>query len=206
MAGLFISLDGVDGSGKSTQIRMLCDWLQSRGEQTLSLRDPGATRLGEALRDILLHRQEIPLTMTAEMLLYMASRAQLVEEVIRPALELGTIVICDRFLLANVVYQGSAGGLDVEAIWRVGEIATRGLLPDITFVLDVDVTTALARIDRGLDRLESRGTAYMQLVRDGFLHQAKRLGDKAAIIDASQSAEDIHSNIIAAFTQLADVG
>jgi len=197
MAGLFFCLDGVDGGGKSTQVRMLCDWLQARGQQTLSLRDPGATRLGEALREILLHRQDIPLTMTAEMLLYMASRAQLVQEVIRPALEMGTVVICDRFLLANVVYQGSAGGIDVDSIWQVGEVATGGLNPDMTFVLDLDVTTALGRIDRGFDRLESRGAEYMQKVREGFVQQSERLRDRVKIIDASQPIEVVHASIVA---------
>lgn len=197
MAGMFFCLDGVDGGGKSTQVRMLCDWLQARGQRTLSLRDPGATRLGEALRDILLHRQEIPLTMTAEMLLYMASRAQLVQEIIRPALDMGTIVICDRFLLANVVYQGSAGGIDVAAIWQVGEVATGGLTPDMTFVLDLDVTTALSRIERGLDRLESRGVKYMEKVREGFVQQAGRLGDRVKIIDASQPSDVVHAAIVA---------
>lgn len=196
MTGLFISLDGVDGGGKSTQAAMLCGWYQQQGRETLGLRDPGGTQLGEALRELLLHREEIPLCMTAEMLLYMASRAQLVSEVIRPALEQGKVVVSDRYLLANVVYQGSAGGLPVEALWQVGQIATGGLQPDLTIVMDLDVEIAMQRLGPNRDRLESRGAVYMRKVRNGFLHEAKRLANKAAVVDASQSVETIHQQIV----------
>ncbi len=107
---MFISLDGIDGAGKSTQIKLLAEWLVLRGHNVVSFRDPGATQLGESIRDILLHREEIPLSMKAEMLLYMAARAQLVTEQIEPALAKGQTVLCDRYLLSNVVYQGFAGG------------------------------------------------------------------------------------------------
>lgn len=198
MTGLFISLDGVDGGGKSTQAAMLCGWYQQQGRETLMLRDPGGTQLGEALREILLHRKEIPLDMTAEMLLYMASRAQLVAEVIRPALAECKVVISDRYLLANVVYQGSAGGLAVDDLWHVGRIATTGLEPDLTIVMDLEVNVAMQRLGPSLDRLESRGEAYMRDVREGFLQEAKRLGGKAAIVDATQSVDEVHQQVIAA--------
>jgi dTMP kinase len=196
MPGRFISLDGVDGGGKSTQVKMLAEYLQSTGHDVVTLRDPGGTLLGEALREILLHRQEIPLATTAEMLLYMASRAQLVEELIRPALNSGQTVVTDRFLLANVVYQGSAGGLDPNHIWQVGKIATGGLLPDLTIILDIEVGQALQRIERGLDRLESRGIEYLESVREGFLEQSKQLGDKVQIINANASVGEIHRRIV----------
>jgi dTMP kinase len=197
MSGLFISLDGVDGAGKSTQVKLLVEWFASRGREVLSLRDPGGTKLGEALRDILLHRQEIPLSMTAEMLMYMASRAQLVAEVIRPALANNQVVIADRYLLANVVYQGCAGGEDIEHIWQVGAIATGGLSPDLTCVLDLPVEVALSRLKGGLDRLESRGRAYLQKVQQGYLEQAQRLTGKVAIIDAQLSPPELHAQIVA---------
>ena len=108
---MFITLDGIDGGGKSTQIELLANWLASQGHSVQTHRDPGSTKLGTAVREILLHREDIPLANTTEMLLYMAARAQLVAENIRPALESGVTIVCDRFLLANVVYQGSAGGL-----------------------------------------------------------------------------------------------
>ncbi|MEO8271998.1 MAG: dTMP kinase, partial [Aureliella sp.] len=176
MTGLFLSLDGVDGAGKSTQVARLIAWFEARGRTVISPRDPGSTALGEALREILLHRHEISLSMTAEMLMYMASRAQLVREIIQPALADDQVVIADRYLLANVVYQGCAGGENVENIWHVGRIATGGLMPQLTFILDLSVEVALGRLSRGLDRLESRGQEYMRLVREGFLQQAQRLG------------------------------
>lgn len=195
MPGAFISLDGVDGGGKSTQVRLLADYLRSLGHEVLTFRDPGGTKLGEALREILLHRQEIPLTGTAEMLLYMASRAELVSECIRPAIESGKSVITDRFLLANVVYQGCAGGLDPSQLWQVGEIATGGLQPDLTIVLDIAVEKALGRIERGFDRLESRGTEYMEKVRRGFLEQVSHLGSRAVVVDANADIEVVQARI-----------
>ncbi|MEZ6135822.1 MAG: dTMP kinase [Pirellulaceae bacterium] len=198
MSGLLISVDGLDGTGKSTQSRMLCEWLHEQGYQTISPRDPGGTLLGESLREILLHRQEIPLSMTAEMLLYMASRAQLVAEVLRPALDSGKIVVADRYLLANVVYQGSAGGLDTETIWQVGRVATQGLLPDLTVVLDIDVEAAMQRIGQTRDRMESRGIDYMQKVREGFLAQSKVLGSAAMVVDAQQTIDAVHQQITTA--------
>ena len=195
MPGVFISLDGVDGGGKSTQVHLLAEYLRTLGHDVLTFRDPGGTKLGEALREILLHRQEIPLTGTAEMLLYMASRADLVAECIRPALECGQTVITDRFLLANVVYQGCAGGLDPSQLWKIGEIATGGLQPDLTIVLDIAVEHALGRIERGFDRLESRGTEYMEKVRRGFLEQVSHLGTRAVVVDANAEIDSVQAGI-----------
>jgi dTMP kinase len=198
MRGVFISLDGVDGGGKSTQLRLLAEHLRTIGHEVVTFRDPGGTKLGESLREILLHRQEIPLTGTAEMLLYMASRSQLVAECIEPALARGQTVITDRFLLANVVYQGCAGGLDPNQLWSVGEIATGGLQPDLTLVLDIAVDKALGRIERGFDRLESRGPDYMERVRKGFLQQVAHLGSRAVVIDANAEIETVQARIWAA--------
>ena len=198
MKGIFVSLDGVDGAGKTTQIKLLINWYEQRGRQVLSLRDPGGTKLGESLREILLHRQEIPLAMKSEMLLYMASRAQLVAEVIQPNLLSGHVVISDRYLLANVVYQGCAGGENVEQIWQVGHIATGGLLPHLTCILDLPVEISMARLTGGLDRLESRGLEYMHRVRQGFLDQASHMGSAVEIVDAQLEPQQIHHRIVAA--------
>lgn len=195
MAGLFISIDGIDGCGKSTQIELLANWLRENHQSVTVVRDPGGTKLGEALREILLHREEIPLSMQAEMLMYMASRAQLVNEVILPTLEKGECLVADRFLLANVVYQGSGGGLETETIWNVGGVATGGLSPDQTFVLDLPADVAMARLSGKRDRLESRGVEYMSRVRDGFIEEAKHLGDQCLILDATESIESIHNRI-----------
>lgn len=195
MHGKLLSVDGIDGCGKSTQISLLGKWLEQRGHEVVHVRDPGGTALGENLREILLHRKEIALGMRAEMLMYMASRAQMVEEVMVPALEKGQVVLADRFLLANVVYQGSAGGLSTDVIWSVGTVATGGIEPDFTAVLDLSPETANSRMGPERDRLESRGVEYMTRVREGFLEQSKRLGEKVQIFDATESVEDIHEKI-----------
>jgi dTMP kinase len=127
----------------------------------------------------------------------MAARAQLVAENIRPALESGVTIVCDRFLLANVVYQGSAGGLDVQELWQVGKIATAGCMPDVTIVLDIDPQIAASRIQRGQDRLEKRGIEYFKKVREGFLAQLPGCGGLTAVIDADQDVQSIHQQIVA---------
>ncbi|MCA9127944.1 MAG: dTMP kinase [Planctomycetales bacterium] len=195
MDGIFLSLDGVDGAGKSTQVELLCNWLEKSGRATLSIRDPGGTPLGESLREILLHRHEIPLSMTSEMMLYMASRAELVQSVVRPALAEGKCVIADRYLMANIVYQGYAGGLNVEDIRRVGVVATGGLQPQLTMVLDLPVELALQRLPESKDRLESRGAAYMQRVREGFLTESK-LSTTTVMIDATLPTDQVHQQIL----------
>jgi dTMP kinase len=171
--GLFLVLDGPDGGGKTTQAVRLAGWLEERGFDVVACRDPGGTPLGDRLRSILLDRVTVPLSMRAEMLLYMASRAQLVEDVIAPALGAGKIVISDRYLLANIVYQGSAGGLMEEEIAMVGMVATSGLLPDLTIVLDIAPADAVARVGTTRDRIEDRPLFYHERVRAGYLAAAR---------------------------------
>jgi dTMP kinase len=190
----FLSLDGVDGAGKSTQLGLLVSWLESKGRDVVVCRDPGSTPLGEAIRDILLHQKQMPIHPRSEMLLYMAARTQLVEDVIRPALDRGQDVVSDRYLLANVVYQAHAGGLDVDTTWRVGQVATAGLMPDLTLVLDLSVEAAARRRTGEPDRLESRGNEYLQRVRDGFLREAER-NDAVAVIDADREIDEIQAEI-----------
>src|SRR5437868_12980727 len=150
----FVSLDGLDGSGKSTQCRLLAEWLRGRGLAVTECADPGGTAVGDQFRELLLHRRETQMSPACEALLFMASRAQLVAEVIRPALEAGRAVVCDRFLLANVVYQGHAGGLDVGLLWEAGRLSTGGLVPDLTLVLDLAPEKARARRRGPADRVE----------------------------------------------------
>jgi dTMP kinase len=180
----FIVLEGMDGAGKSSQVAALVEWLGERGCRITTCRDPGATSAGDAIREILLDRHDLHLTATAEMLLYMAARAQLVAEVIEPALARGEWVVSDRYLLSNVVYQGHAGGLDPEAIRTVGRVATAGRLPDLVIVLDVDLTTVATRLDRPLDKLESRGDGYRQRLREGYRREAAAAGT-IALVDAA---------------------
>lgn len=176
--GVFLCLDGPDGGGKTTQATLLAEWLRTRGFDVVACRDPGGTALGDRLRAILLDRSTAHLSLRAEMLLYMASRAQLVEEIIRPALDAGKVVISDRFLLANIVYQGFAGGLSVDEIGQVGNAATGGLLPDLTIILDVPAELAKARIGAARDRIEDRPDDYRARVRNGFLGAAHGSGDQ----------------------------
>jgi dTMP kinase len=172
-SGLFLVLDGPDGGGKTTQAARLASWLQERGHDVVTCRDPGDTALGERLRSIVLSRDEVAISLRSEMLLFMASRAQLVEEVIAPALAAGKTVVSARYLLANIVYQGTAGGLLEEEIALVGMVATGGTLPDLTLVLDVSPETARARVGGARDRIEERPILYHERVRAGFLAAAQ---------------------------------
>jgi dTMP kinase len=182
--GRFISLDGIDGAGKSSQIAALVAWLGARGRRVVTCRDPGATAAGDAIRSILLDRHDLRLAPTAEMLLYMAARAQLVAEVIAPALARGEWVVSDRYLLANIVYQGHAGGLDPQTIRAVGAVATTGIMPDLVVVLDVDLETASRRLDRPLDKLENRGAEYRRRLRAGYHAEAARSPETIVVVDA----------------------
>ncbi len=170
--GLFVALEGPDGGGKTTQAARLAAWLRGDGFDVVSCRDPGSTQVGDRLRKIVLDRDTVHLSVRSEMLIYMASRAQLVDEVIRHALEASRVVISDRFLLSNLVYQGLAGGLPVEDLWRIGQVATAGLLPDLTMVLDVSAETARSRVGSARDRIEDRSAEYQRQVRDGFIAAA----------------------------------
>ena len=192
---MFISIDGGDGTGKSTQVELLCHWLGGRGREVVACRDPGSTPLGEAVRGILLDRHDLGIHRRSEMLLYMAARAQMVEEVIRPALEQGKTVVSDRFLLANVAYQGYGGGLDVDMLWEVGRIATGGLMPELTIVLDVPPEVANGRMARPLDRMEQQGAAFHARVREGFLNEATRAPEKIVVVDASGAVEEVQASI-----------
>jgi dTMP kinase len=193
VTGRFVSLDGPDGGGKTTQAARLVEWLRSRGFEVVACRDPGGTPLGERVRSILLDRSAVEPTLRAEMLLFMASRAQLVEEVIRPALDAGKVVVSDRYLLANVVYQGYAGGLPVETLWEVGRAATGGLMPDLTLLLDVLPDVARARIGSARDRMEDR--ADVARVRAGFLEAATAYPAPIRTIDASADPEAVAQQI-----------
>jgi dTMP kinase len=197
----FIALDGIDGSGKSSQIGPLVEWLRHRGCRVTTCRDPGSTPAGDAIRAILLDRHDLRLAPTAEMFLYMAARAQLVQEVIRPALGRGEWVVSDRYLLANIVYQGHAGGLDPDVIRDVGSEATGGLMPDLVLLLDVDLAVSAARLDRPLDKLENRGDGYRRKLRAGYLAEAAGQPDLIRVIEADAPIDEVGDRIRAVLSQ-----
>ncbi len=202
---MFLALDGIDGTGKSTQHELLCDWLRSRGLQVVACRDPGTTTVGEAVRSILLSQRSEGLARRSEMLLYMAARAQLVAEVIEPALEAGHTVVSDRYLLANVVYQGHAGGLDVETVWSIGKIATEGLAPNLTVVLDMPQHSAQERLSAGqrdLDRMELQGDAFRAKLREGYRTEARRNPKAIVLVDAQGTIDEVHARIRAAVSPI----
>ena len=194
MRPLFLVLDGLDGTGKSTQCRLTADWLRGLGRAVTECVEPGSTSVGIELRTLLLgHRHDLGLR--TEALLFMAARAELVERVIRPALAAGGTVVSDRYFLANIVYQGHAGGLDVDELWRVERFATGGLDPDLTLVLDLPVPAALGRRGRAADRKEARDLDYQERVRAGFLAEAARRPDRIRVIDAARPVDEIQAAI-----------
>ena len=190
----FFSLDGLDGTGKSTQCQLLADWLRDQSYAVTPCTDPGGTATGDILRALLLG-QHGELTVACEAFLFMASRAQLVAEVIRPALAAGHVVLCDRFTLANVVYQGHAGGIDPALLWSMGRLATDGLEPDLTIVLDVPVDVARQRRQRPADRVERRAAPFHERVRAGFLAEAERNPQQIRVIDATASIDVVQQRI-----------
>jgi dTMP kinase len=190
----FISLDGLDGTGKSTQCRLLADWLRQQGCAVTECADPGGTVVGDVIRDLLLDRRR-EMALPCEAFLFMASRAQLMAEVIQPALNNGHAVVADRYLLANVVYQGYAGGMDRDQLWQIGRLATGGLEPDLTLVLDLPLEVALPRRSGQPDRMESREAEYHARVRFGYLAEAARRPERIRVVDAGQSIEAVHKRI-----------
>ncbi|HVK16976.1 MAG TPA: dTMP kinase [Fimbriiglobus sp.] len=203
---LFLSLDGLDGTGKSTQTRLLVDRLRGADVTVTACADPGGTPLGAKVRELLLHGRATRIDPRAEAALFMASRAQLVDEVIRPALVRGEVVVCDRFLLSTVVYQGhgriDAGRLGPDVLWDVGTTFTDGLLPDLTLVFDLPPDEAVRRRGRSPDRMESRDGDYFRSVRQGFLAEARRLADTHVILDASPPTDTVHTAVWAAVSPL----
>jgi dTMP kinase len=200
---MFFSFDGIDGVGKSTQLALFAQWLEDQGCSVVTCRDPGSTPLGEQIRNLLLaHGDEPPIHRRAEMLLYMAARAQLVESVIRPALEAGSTVVSDRFLLANIVYQAYAGGLPLESVRQVGEITVAGVFPDAVFLLDMEPSKADLRINRPLDRMERQGAEFRERLRAGFLAESQRSPQRIHVLDANCPVEELQSRIRAIATGL----
>ncbi|MGB9779651.1 dTMP kinase [Caldanaerobacter sp.] len=196
MKGKFISFEGIDGCGKTTQVKLLEEHLNKKGYDLLVLREPGGTRVGEKIREILLDRENLIFPVT-EMLLYASSRAQLVEEKIIPALSKGQIVIVDRFVDSSYVYQGYARGLELNKVRIVNEIATKGIFPDITLYIDITPEEAIKR-RRGkkADRLEGEDYEFHKKVREGYLELVKEFPDRFILIDGMKEVQEVHKMIL----------
>ncbi len=216
LAGKFLVFEGPDGSGKTTQLRRFVEACKAAGAPMLEVREPGGTYIGERIREILLDRQTGELAMRCEMLLYMASRAQLVEEKILPALADRKLVIADRFVSSTLAYQGAAGGLPIDEIHAVARCAVRGIVPDLVIIFDVDEITASKRMnplmhaqaesggvvgggstrDRAeLDRIEARGLEFHRHVRRGYLDQAAANPAGHLVVDAAQGPDQVWAQL-----------
>nr|WP_251126224.1 MULTISPECIES: dTMP kinase [unclassified Exiguobacterium] len=195
---MFITVEGPDGSGKSTQLQLLVESLTQKGYDIVVTREPGGTTVGNQIREVLLSPDHHEMTPRVEMMLYAASRAQNVEQVIRPALERGAIVLCDRFIDASIAYQGYGLQYDLDQIQSLNEWATNGLTPDLTFLFDLSPERASARMkDRGqLDRIESRDQAFHERVYEGFQTLLKQYPERIIRIDADQPIECIQDEVL----------
>ena len=198
MSGLFITMEGTDGSGKSTQLQLLQQYLTDKGFNVVLVREPGGTRISEKIRTIILSKKNRDMNYMTEALLYAASRAQLVNQVILPELKKGSVVICDRFVDSSIVYQGIARELGIDVVKKINNIATGGLTPDITFFLDLDLKSSLKRKkeQKELDRIESENAGFHKKVYEGYKKLSQDDGGRIKVIDATKSIQQIHKNIV----------
>ena len=197
---MFITFEGLDGAGKTTQIERLRRRLEELGTHVVMTREPGGTAIGDALRSMLLDPGQTTLSGHTEALLYAASRAQLLAEVVRPALANGDIVICDRYVDASIAYQGAGLQLGIDAVGSVNAFATGGLRPDMTILMDLPVDESRHRVSEnvrtvGPDRIEQRDVAYFERVREAFMQIARNEPDRVEVLDARQSPEDLEQEI-----------
>lgn len=195
LRGKFLVFDGPDGSGKSTQFRRFATRVRDQGVPVCEVREPGGTGIGEQIRCVLLDPANSDMDLRCEMLLYMASRAQLVTQIIRPALLRGELVLADRFISSTLAYQGAAGGLPMGDIIRVGQIAVGDHWPDLVVIFDVDEKTASGRLSPLLDRMEQKGSEFHRKVRLGYLDQARADPKRYVMVDASQNPDAVFDEL-----------
>jgi len=209
MGGLFVTFEGGEGSGKTTQLRLLANRLRALPEEVIETRDPGGTPIGKEIRTLLLSRDSTPMEEATELFLYEASRAQLVREVISPALARVAVVLCDRFTDSTVAYQGFGRGLDLTLIQRLNQLATDGLTPNLTILLDLDPGVGLARCMRSSsgeaasrDRIEAEPVHFHRRVREGYLELARQEPERIRPIDAALSVAEIETAVWDEFDRL----
>lgn len=195
--GLLITVEGTDGAGKTTQIKLMEKYLVDKGYEVVLIREPGGSKIGEQIRNVILDPNNVEMAKITEMLLYASSRAQLVEETIKPKLFQNKIIICDRFVDSSLVYQGVARGIGIELVKMVNDIALNGLTPDITFFLDVDPQTALHRrlTATKADRIESEKVDFHIRVYEGYKKISSMYGNRIKPIDANRKSEEIFEDI-----------
>ena len=207
--GLFISMEGSDGGGKSTQINLIKAVLQEWGVDLVCSREPGGTPIGEEIRRMLLNPENTDMDPRTEALLYAAARAQYVSQVVCPTMERGAVLLSDRFVDSSLVYQGVGRGFGVDTIEALNEFAIRGLMPDVTFIFYIDYEEGLRRKGMQnageLDRMEQQAEAFHRRVNAGYLELAKRYPERIRLIDASRSVEEIHGDILRQIQQLLDI-
>ena len=193
--GLFITFEGADGCGKTTQLKLLAEYLQKNGVDVLVTREPGAKGLGEKLRDILLNYDGV-VSDRCEAFLFLADRAQHIDTIVTPAVDAGKIVLCDRHIDSTAAYQGYGRGQDIEQINKLNMIATSGRKPDLTIVFDIDAETSLARVGSTKDRMESSGIEFFNRVRDGYLKIAAQETARVKVLDATKSIDEVQQDVI----------
>ena len=198
VCGLFISFEGGDGAGKTTQARKLASWLEERGHDVRWVHEPGGTELGEGVRSLLLESSADAVGARAELLLYEAARAQLVEEVVEPALRCGAIVVTDRFSDSTTAYQGYGRGIDSADVRRFNAFATRGLAPDVTVLLMLDATAGMQRVGArqgSADRMERAGAGFHRRVQEGFARIAEAEAQRVRVVDASGTRDEVFERV-----------
>lgn len=199
--GLFITFEGADGCGKTTQLKLLADYLTSKGYDVLITREPGGKGLGEKIREILLN-YDGEVSDRCESFLFLADRAQHIDMIVNPAVEAGKIVLCDRHTDSSVAYQGFGRGLPVERIKMLNDLAVNGRYPNLTLVFDIDVETSMSRVGDEKDRMESAGIEFFNRVRNGYLEIAKQEPQRVKVLDAQKSIDEIHSDVIKLIEEL----
>jgi dTMP kinase len=201
MGGLFITFEGIEGSGKSTQAKMLFDHLKAKHPECLLTREPGGTKISEKIREIILDEANVEMAPRTELFLYCASRSQHVEEVIRPALNSSKVVISDRYADATVAYQGAGRDLAPATVTELNRVATQSVVPDVTFLLDLPVKVGLSRIHRE-DRIEKEEEQFHDRVRNGYLEMAAREPGRIVVLDGEKNQNEIHSEVVGALAPL----
>ena len=193
--GLFITFEGCDGCGKTTQLELLARYLQGKGYDVIVTREPGAKGLGEKLREILLN-YDGEVSSNCESFLFLADRAQHIDTIVKPAIDAGKIVLCDRHIDSTAAYQGYGRGLDLEQINYLNNIATSGLKPDLTLLFDVDIETSMARVGNNKDRMENAGIEFQEKVRHGYLELAKKEPKRIKVFDSGKTIEQLHQEVL----------